>query len=87
MEELVDTSEEYDSRPRKASSSRSLSRGWRRVHIRKSLKPRNHRIQVGISSSKHGHQVSTIHDVRVTRTSKFSQKGSNYRRTAYRSRR
>ncbi|XP_022768142.1 uncharacterized protein LOC111312276 isoform X2 [Durio zibethinus] len=105
-----DTSEEYDddgdddesfayriSRPIEISS-RSLSGGWRNyreVHLRKSLRPRSHRIKVGISRdavyrknhTKHGHHLNTVHDIRVTHTSKFAQKGSNYRGSVHRSRR
>ncbi|XVF36955.1 hypothetical protein REPUB_Repub19eG0103300 [Reevesia pubescens] len=101
-----DTSEEYDndesfsyhiSRPIEASST-SLSGRWRDyrgVHLRKSLRPRSHRVKVGISRdalykrnhSKHGHHGHTVHDLRVTHTSKFAQKGANYRGRVHRSRR
>ena len=79
-------------------SSTSLSGRWRdyrEVHLRKSLRPRSHRIKVGISRdalykrnlTKHGHHVNTVHDIRVTHTSKFAQKGANYRGRVHQSRR
>ncbi|XWS21660.1 hypothetical protein CRYUN_Cryun30bG0073500 [Craigia yunnanensis] len=79
-------------------SSKSLSGRWRDyrgVHLRKSLRPRSHRIKVGISRdalykrkpTKHGNHVNTVHDIRVTHTSKFAQKSANYRGRVHRSRR
>ncbi|KAK6277293.1 hypothetical protein POUND7_017616 [Theobroma cacao] len=92
-----DTGDEHDdesfsyriSRPTEASST-SLSGRWgdyRGVHLRKSLRPRSHRIKVGIkrdalyerNHSKHDHHINTVHGIRVTHTSKFAQKGSNRR--------
>ncbi|XWS15151.1 hypothetical protein CRYUN_Cryun35bG0069600 [Craigia yunnanensis] len=63
----------------------SLSDRWkdyRGVHLRKFLRPRSHRIKLGNSRdalykrnlTKHGHHVNTVHDIRVTHTSKFAQK-------------
>ena len=97
-----DTSEEYDdesfsyciSRPMEVSST-SLSGRWRDyrgVHVRRSLRPRSHRIKVGISrdalyKSKPTKHVNTVHDIRVIHTSKFAQKSANYRGRVHRSRR
>ena len=94
-----DTSEEeYDDEsfsnhvPRHMEKSRSVSHKWkdyRGAHLRKSLRPRNHRIRVDISRDsihsgrrnhiKHRNHRSTVHDIRVTRASKFAHKGRNYR--------
>ena len=66
----------------------SSSRRWkdyRASHLRKSLRPKSHRIRVGISRDsvhsyrrkpvKHENFINTVHDIRVTQTSKFFQKG------------
>lgn len=106
--QLDTTSEESDDddetfsyhiyRPMEASNS-SLSGRWRDyrgVQLRKSLRPRSHRIKVGIARdslhktnfTKHGHHhVNTLHDIRVTHTSKFAHKGSSFRGRVHRSRR
>lgn len=71
------------------ASRRSMtSHRWRehqRSHLRRSLKPRNHRVQVEISSlgrkhcrhKRRDHLVSNVHHVRVTHTSKFANKRKN----------
>ena len=72
--------------------SRSVSHKWkdyRGAHLRKSLRPRSHRIRVEVSRDsihsgrrnhiKHRKHASTVHDIRVTRTSKFVHKGRNHR--------
>lgn len=78
--------------PRHMEDKRSLSRHWkdyRGDHLRRSLRPRSHRVRVGIrgdsvhvnkrNSMKYGHHGRTVHDIRVTRTSQFAQKGANYK--------
>lgn len=79
--------------PASRSFSRSLShrtRERRRMHLERSLRPRSHRIRVGISQSSvyvkerdhrnHMMHVGAIHhNIRVTRTSKFVQKGNSKR--------
>jgi len=76
--------------PRSSKFRRSLShrtRERRRIQLERSLRPRSHRIRVGISQSsvyvnerearKHDRHVSAVHhNVKVTRTSKFVQKGN-----------
>ncbi|KAB5557208.1 hypothetical protein DKX38_008117 [Salix brachista] len=90
-----DTSEEdSDCIPRtiemSGSSLSRRTRDYRRVHLRKSLRPRSHRIRVGLSSefdygsgrnpnAKHGKHFSTIHNIRVTRTSQFVRKRASFR--------
>ncbi|KAJ6412641.1 hypothetical protein OIU84_005647 [Salix udensis] len=90
-----DTSEEdSDYIPRTIETSGSSlsrrTRDYRRVHLRKSLRPRSHRIRVGLSSdfdygsgknpnAKHGKHFSTIHNIRVTRTSQFVRKRASFR--------
>ncbi|XVE55296.1 hypothetical protein DITRI_Ditri03aG0147600 [Diplodiscus trichospermus] len=99
------TSEEDDdesfsyhiSRPMEVSSTSSSGRwrDYRGVHLRKSLRPRSHRIKVGINRdalykrnlTRHGHHVNMVPDIRVTHTSKFAQKGANYRGRLHRNRR
>ena len=79
---------------------RPPSRPWRdhrASHLRKSLRPRSHQIRVGISrdsvhssrrnSIKHDNYINTVHGIRVTRTSKFVQKGLSFKGTVHRSRR
>lgn len=74
---------------------RSLSREMRehrRVHrLRKSLRPRSHRIRVGFRKesefgsygrnyqlhNKHRNHISTVHNIRVIRSSMFARKGMN----------
>ena len=75
--------------------SGSISHRWRDhrgARMRKSLRPRSHRIQVGISRDsiyggrvnllKHGSPIKAVDhdDIRVIRTSKFANKGRNYSR-------
>ncbi|PIA47480.1 hypothetical protein AQUCO_01400256v1 [Aquilegia coerulea] len=71
--------------------TRSLSRRSRKIrksHLETSLRPRSHRIRVGISRNaafvnhttnpvKHHKHNSTLHNIRVTKTSKFVKKGAN----------
>lgn len=79
---------------------RKLPRHYKIDHLRRSLRPRSHRIRVGISgnsayyvakknTNKHyDDQGNRVHDIRVTRTSKFARKGaSNYRGSIRRRRR
>ncbi|KAJ9673568.1 hypothetical protein PVL29_023252 [Vitis rotundifolia] len=79
---------------------RPPSRRWRdhrASHLRKSLRPRSHQIRVGVSrdsvhssrrnSTKHDNYINTVHGIRVTRTSKFVQKGLSFKGTIHRSRR
>ncbi|KAF5955047.1 hypothetical protein HYC85_007903 [Camellia sinensis] len=86
--------------PRHMEDKRSLSRHWkdyRGDHLRRSLRPRSHRVRVGIrgdsvhvnkrNSMKYGHHGRTVHDIRVTRTSQFAQKGANYKGSTRRMRR
>ncbi|GMI65000.1 hypothetical protein like AT1G21722 [Hibiscus trionum] len=68
------------------------SRNYKGVHLRRSLRPRNHRIKVGISRDavykrKPTKHINTVHDIRVTHTSKFAHKGSSYRGRGHHSRR
>ncbi|CAK7346943.1 unnamed protein product [Dovyalis caffra] len=94
-----DTSEEdYDYVPRTMEISGTLSRrtrDYRIVHLSKSLRPRSHRIRVGLGSAfdcgcerilrvKHGKHVSTVKNIRVTHTSQFVRKGSSFRGRAFR---
>ncbi|KAL9357532.1 hypothetical protein Peur_050785 [Populus x canadensis] len=93
-----DTSEEdFDHIPRTmeiSGSSSRRTRDYRRVHLRKSLRPRSHRIRVGLGSDfdygsgripnvKHGKHFSTIHSIRVTHTSQFVRKRGSFRGRAY----
>ncbi|XP_059630312.1 protein HAPLESS 2 [Cornus florida] len=74
---------------------RSL-RDYRGDHLRRSLRPRSHRIRVGISGDsvyvnkrnpiRHGHHGSTVHDIRVTKTSKFAHKSANHSGATHRGR-
>ncbi|XP_058218174.1 uncharacterized protein LOC131329118 [Rhododendron vialii] len=76
-----------DRRFRDHKPGKSLSRHWRdyrREHLRRSLRARSHRVTVGIrrdgfcvnkrNGAKYGNQGKNVHDIRVTRTSKFAQK-------------
>ncbi|KAH7663694.1 hypothetical protein IHE45_14G073100 [Dioscorea alata] len=80
------SSEEFEARSkefRRSLSRRSKER--RRAHLERSLRPRSHRISVGITrsypeKSKKYRNVGSVHDIRVTRTSKFVQKSSLNRR-------
>ncbi|XP_037491889.1 uncharacterized protein LOC105639038 [Jatropha curcas] len=80
-------------------TSRSLSRrgrrDYRRIHhLRKYIRTRNHRIQVGLSAEseygygrnysniKHGN-YSTNHKIRVVHSSRFVRKGTNLRPRLY----
>lgn len=71
---------------------RSLShraRERRRVHLERSLRPRSHRVRVGISQSsvyvnvRDPRKHVVHHNIKMTRTSKFVQKG-NVNRTRHR---
>ncbi|CAK9168744.1 unnamed protein product [Ilex paraguariensis] len=99
MELYPMTCEEEEPKHRKERRSLS-SRRWRDYrgdHLRRSLRPRSHRIRVGISGDsaygnrrnpiKHGGHATTVHDIRVSRTSKFVQKGGNYKGAIHRRRR
>ncbi|CAL9145566.1 unnamed protein product [Musa hybrid cultivar] len=74
-----------------ARTLRSLSqrsRERRRMHLERSLRPRSHRVRVGISKhsiyinedprKRHGHG-SILQKIKVTHTSKFAQKGNGRR--------
>ncbi|KAF8404070.1 hypothetical protein HHK36_008947 [Tetracentron sinense] len=86
--------------PRAIEFRRSLShrsREFRRTHLRRSLRPRSHRIRVGISRDSvyvngrspinRGRHVSAVHNIKVTQTSKFVQKGANMNSRIYHRRR
>ncbi|KAK8966646.1 hypothetical protein KSP40_PGU011246 [Platanthera guangdongensis] len=73
---------------RRSLSHRSGER--RRFHMSRSLRPRSHRVTVGISRRsayvnerfrprRHTDCVDAVHNFKVTRTSKFVQKGSGRR--------
>ncbi|XP_019051578.1 PREDICTED: uncharacterized protein LOC104587554 isoform X1 [Nelumbo nucifera] len=97
--ELEDESISYHV-PRGIEVRRTLShrsREHRRLQLQRSLRPRSHRIRVGISRGsayvssrntvKHDRHVRTVQNIKVTRTSKFVQKGTNLRHRDYRRRR
>ncbi|KAG4147703.1 hypothetical protein ERO13_D05G239100v2 [Gossypium hirsutum] len=97
---VTDTSEDDESfsygssRPMEVSnhSVSSRLRNYKGVHLRKSLRPRNHRINVGISRDalykrKPIKHINTVHDIRVTHTSRFAHKGSSYKGRPHHSRR
>lgn len=79
------------SRRNRPLSRRSID--YREVHMRKSLRPRSHRVRVGISgdsvhrhrrkhSTKHHGSDSPVHDhIRVTHASKYVRKGRKHRGT------
>ena len=76
---------------RSCSSSR-LQRDYRSAHLRKSLRPRNHNIRAGIVSRDLAFGNTRIDsigngydhaNIRVTRTSKFVRKGTNYKERAH----
>lgn len=82
----------YSRMPRTIEFRKSLSRRSRerrRIYLERSLRPRSHRIRVGISRGsiyvnerdrgKHDRHVSTVHNIKVTRTSKFVQKANGNR--------
>lgn len=62
---------------------RSRSRRWRKEHLRRSLRPRSHRIQVGISGDSvrvnKRNRAKVRDDIRVSRTSRFAKKGGSYK--------
>ncbi|KAL6962178.1 hypothetical protein U1Q18_037133, partial [Sarracenia purpurea var. burkii] len=74
-------------------------RDYRGDHLRRSLQPRSHRIQVGIRGNsvhvnkrrcpiKYGdHHGRTVHDIIVTPRSKFAKKGARYNGSFRRTRR
>lgn len=108
IEELTSTTSEEEEEDDAASVSyhniprrSSVSRRWRDYkgdQLRRSLRPRSHRVRVRISGGdlfhvrrrrnriKRGDHGSTIHDIRVTQTSKFAQKGTNYKGSRHRRR-
>ncbi|KAL3513652.1 hypothetical protein ACH5RR_026369 [Cinchona calisaya] len=67
----------------------SHARKYRGEHIRRALRPNNHRVHVGVSeesfhlkkrnSSKHDDCVNPVDHIRVTRTSKFAQKHGSFK--------
>ncbi|PKA51733.1 hypothetical protein AXF42_Ash003100 [Apostasia shenzhenica] len=83
----------YSHAPRASKFRRTVSRHSkerRRLHIERSLRPRSHRIRVGISRSsaylndrgrrRHdARHVRAVHNIKVTHTSKFVQKGNRSR--------
>ncbi|XP_048227459.1 uncharacterized protein LOC8277762 isoform X2 [Ricinus communis] len=95
-----DTSEDdcYDYEHRTMDvSSRPLSRqmmDYRTAHLRRSLRPKSHRIRVGLSTGsehgygryhhiKHANHGSTVNNIRVIQSSKFVRKGINHRRKGH----
>ncbi|ONK56251.1 uncharacterized protein A4U43_C10F5670 [Asparagus officinalis] len=87
---LEEESVSYRHNPRSMKFRRSLShraKERRRIHLERSLRARSHRIRVGINQSsvyldrrdkrKHSsHSTALHHNIKVTRTSKFVQKGN-----------
>ncbi|KAM7518839.1 hypothetical protein LguiB_017801 [Lonicera macranthoides] len=69
---------------------RSRSRRWRKEHLRRSLRPRSHRIRVGISGDSvhvNKRNCPKVHDdIRVSRTSRFAKKGGSYKGSMHRRR-
>ncbi|WOL03573.1 hypothetical protein Cni_G12293 [Canna indica] len=76
-------------RPRSIAFMRSLSqrsRERRRMHLERSLRPRSHRVHVGINRQsiyindkdpiKHHRRGNMLHNIKVTHTSKFVQKAN-----------
>lgn len=75
-----------------------LKRDYKRDHVTRSLRPRSHRVRVGVSgnsgyitrnnSAKHwDDQGSRVHSIRVARTSKFARKGTSFKGSKHRKRR
>ncbi|KAJ0026154.1 hypothetical protein Pint_08136 [Pistacia integerrima] len=104
----MDTSDEEEYSDDESFSSDDIRRSnyssrrgidYREAHLRKSLRPRSHRVQIGISrrdaiqshrrnSFKHHNHVSKVDDhIRVTHTSRFVKKGRSIRGGVYGSRR
>ncbi|CAM0911293.1 unnamed protein product [Alopecurus aequalis] len=80
-------SESEDAARRRLFARRSGER--RRVYLERSLRPKNHRVTVGVTRQydvaeprvNHGHDsLLRHHSVKVTRTSQFAHKGSGRRR-------
>ncbi|KAL4280093.1 hypothetical protein GQ457_03G032420 [Hibiscus cannabinus] len=94
-DDVDDGSLSYSISRRMEVSNRALSgrsRNYKGVHLKRSLRPRNHRIKVGIGRDmlykrKPSKHINTVHDIRVTHTSKFAHKGSSFRGRAHHSRR
>ncbi|OAY67948.1 hypothetical protein ACMD2_10512 [Ananas comosus] len=100
LEDYYDTSSDddleerisYSRVPRSTELRRTLSkrsRDRRRIYLDRSLRPRSHRIRVGISRRSiymnendqglkhhHGHVSSALHNIKVTHTSRFVQKAN-----------
>ncbi|KAL1833676.1 hypothetical protein ACET3Z_003327 [Daucus carota] len=73
-------------------------RDYKRNHVTRSLRPRSHRVRVGVNgnsgyitrnnSSKHwDDHDSSVHSIRVAQTSKFARKGSSFKGSKHRKRR
>ncbi|WOG84594.1 hypothetical protein DCAR_0103778 [Daucus carota subsp. sativus] len=73
-------------------------RDYKRDHVTRSLRPRSHRVRVGVNensgyitrnnSSKHwDDHDSSVHSIRVAQTSKFARKGSSFKGSKHRKRR
>ncbi|KAJ6685379.1 F8K7.16 [Salix purpurea] len=95
LSELDTSEEDYNYAPGTVEICVSLSRrtgDYRRVqYLRKSFRPRTRRIRVGLGSdfdygfkriplAKHGEQIITLHNVRMTHTSQSVLKGSSLSR-------
>ncbi|XP_020228532.1 uncharacterized protein LOC109809597 [Cajanus cajan] len=92
-EDYTDESLSYHYFPTSIRPSRSISRrrDYKGSHLKRSLQPRQHLARVEISrdlryKNKRNHisgdsnSTSTVHDIKVIRTSKFARKGINKRK-------
>ena len=89
-EEEEDGSVSCNRVPRETEYSRSMSRRWkdyRGDHLRRSLRPRSHRIRVGVRGGSIYPKKSKVNEIRVVRTPKFAQKTSSLRRLRHKKRR
>ncbi|PSS31893.1 Pre-mRNA-splicing factor 38A like [Actinidia chinensis var. chinensis] len=102
IEEFITSSTEDDEMEAEDKSfsyhmPRRSRRDYKGDHLRRSLRPKSHRVQVGIrgdstyvskrNSIKNGHHGRSVHDIRVTQTSKFARKGGSYKGSTHRARR
>ncbi|KAF9608981.1 hypothetical protein IFM89_012320 [Coptis chinensis] len=86
------TSYSHSRRSIELSRSQShQSRQLRRIHLQKSLRPRSHRIRVDVTRNAvsangrvdHYKHHSTVHNIKVAKTSKFAKKGGNVNNKVY----
>ncbi|XP_052189981.1 uncharacterized protein LOC127799801 [Diospyros lotus] len=88
--EEEDGSVSCDRVPRETDYSRSMSRRWkdyRGDHLRRSLRPRSHRVRVGARGGSVHAKKREVNEIRVVRTPKFAQKTSSQRRLRHKKRR